>query len=145
MKVRTDIAELLRAGLSDDATAKRLHCCRKTVAATRAALRLPKTPPGSQQLPLADLIAARTEPVEGGHLRWTGTVNASGTPVLNYQGQGPRSAHRLVFINRHGREPVGKVRTGCAYPGCVHEDHVEDRPMRERNRATFAAIFGRSP
>ena len=145
MKIRADVAELLRAGLSDDAVAKRLHCCRKTVAATRAALRLPKTPPGSQQRSLADLIAARTEPVEGGHLRWIGTVKASGTAVLNYQGQGPRSAHRLVFINRYGREPVGKVRTGCDYPGCVHPDHVEDQPMRERNRKAFAAIFGGLP
>lgn len=142
MKIRTDIAELLRAGLPDQVISKRLRCDRKTVAAARAALHLPKTPPGSQQRSLADLIAARTEPVDGGHLRWTGTVNASNTAVLNYQGQGPRSVHRLVFINRYGREPVGKVRTGCDYPGCVHPDHVEDQPMRERNRATFNAIFG---
>jgi hypothetical protein len=144
VKIRADIAELLRAGLPDRVISKRLRCDRKTVAAARAALRLPKTPPGSRQRPLADLLAARTEPVEGGHMRWTGTVNNAGSPVLN-RGEGPRSVHRLVFIARHGSEPVGKVRTGCDYPGCVHEDHVEDQPMRERNRDTYAAIFGSLP
>lgn len=142
MKIRTDIADLLHAGLPDQVISKQLRCDRKTVAAARAALHLPKTPPGSKQRPLADLLAARTEPVEGGHMRWTGTVNNAGSPVLNYRDEGPRSVHRLVFIARHGREPVGKVRTGCDYPGCVHEDHVEDQPMRERNRNTFNAIFG---
>lgn len=144
MKIRADIADMLRAGLPNQTIAARLRCDRKAVAKTRSALGLPKTPPGSRGRPLADLIAARTEPVEGGHMRWTGTLNSAGSPVLNYRGA-PKSVHRLVFINRHGREPVGKVRTGCDYPGCVHPDHVEDRPMRERNRATYAAIFGRSP
>lgn len=143
MKVRTDIAELLCAGLPNETIATQLHCCRKTVAAARAALRLPNTPPGSRGRPLADLIAARTEAVEGGHVRWTGHVT-DGTPVLNYQGT-PRSAARLVFLLRYGREPIGNVLPGCAHPGCVAPDHIEDRPMRERNRKTYAAIFGRSP
>lgn len=144
MKIRADIAELLRQGLTNAAIARQLRCDRKTVAATRAALRLPMTPPGSEQRPLADLIAARTELVDGGHMRWTGTVNDTGTAVLNYLGA-PKTAARLVFLLRYGRQPVGQVKTGCDYPGCVHPDHVEDRPMRERNRATYAAIFGRSP
>lgn len=144
MKIRADIAELLHTGNSDSAIARQLRCDRKAVARARAALGLPKTPHG-RPTPLADLIAARTEPVEGGHVRWTGTTNVSGTPVLNYRGEGPRSVHRLVFIVRYGREPVGKVRAACGYPRCLAMDHVEDQPMRERNRATYAAIFGRSP
>lgn len=145
MKIRTDIAELLRAGLPNATIAAQLRCDRARVAATRAALRLPKTPPGSKGRPLPELLAARSEPIDGGHMRWTGYTNSSGSPVLNYQGAGPRSVPRLVFIVRHGREPVGKARSGCDYPGCVHPDHVEDQPMRERNRQTFDAIFGQSP
>jgi hypothetical protein len=142
MKIRADIAELLHDGLPNERIAARLRVDRKKVAATRAALRLPKTPPGGRARPLPDLLAERSQPVDGGHMRWTGYVNPSGCPVLNYQDQGPRSAFRLVFLVRHGREPVGKAKAGCGYPGCVQPDHIDDQPMRERNRQTLAAIFG---
>lgn len=41
MKVRADIAALIRAGHSDASIAHRLHCSRSTVWETRRALRLP--------------------------------------------------------------------------------------------------------
>lgn len=41
MKIRTDIADLIRAGHTNASIAKRLHCDRGTVARTRRALQLP--------------------------------------------------------------------------------------------------------
>jgi hypothetical protein len=49
-----------------------------------------------------------------------------------------RTAYRIAFQIRHGREPVGYVKPGCEFDGCVHPDHVEDQPMRDQ----YAAIFG---
>jgi hypothetical protein len=49
-----------------------------------------------------------------------------------------RTAYRIAFQIRWGREPVGYVKPGCEYDGCVHPEHVEDQPMREQ----YAAIFG---
>lgn len=41
MKVRADIAALIRDGHTNASIARRLHCCRTVVAETRRALRLP--------------------------------------------------------------------------------------------------------
>lgn len=43
MKIRADIAALIRAGHTNASIAKRLHCGPSTVANTRRALRLPAT------------------------------------------------------------------------------------------------------
>lgn len=144
MKIRTDVAALVRAGLNNSAIARQLHCDRRAPAAVRAELGLPPSPVGGQNLPLTDRIAAHTQLVDGGHALWTGITTQSGTPVLKYRGTN-RSVYQLVFIARYGREPVGNVRTACGYPRCLAPDHVEDRPMREKTRATYTAIFGRAP
>jgi Homeodomain-like domain len=141
VKIRADIAELLQQGMSDLAISQRLGCDRRTAAKARKALGLPKTPGGSKPQPLADLVDARTEPVPGGHRRWTGHLNSTGTPVVHYQGR-PQTAARLVFRLHHGRNPVGNVRAGCDYEGCIEGAHLDDRSMRERTRKAYAAIFG---
>lgn len=41
MNVRADIAALIREGHTNASIARRLHCCRTTVAETRRALNLP--------------------------------------------------------------------------------------------------------
>ena len=149
MKIRTDIADMLRAGNSDTAIARRLHVDAKGVSAARTALGLPKAKSGRKPAATPEeLFWRRTQAVDGGHLLWTGYLNNGGAegacPVLRHDGR-LLTAYRIAFRIRHGREPIGNVHTGCDYSGCVHPDHVEDRPMRERNRKAYAAIFGRSP
>ncbi len=144
MKISADVAELLRAGLSNAETARRLKCDPHKVSLARHFLRIPNVPTGPQPQPLQELIDARTRPVGDGHTEWTGFVHPSGVPTLYHRGRN-ETAHRVVFRLRYGREPVGKVFPTCEYPRCLTPDHIEDRPMRERNQRTFDAIFGRSP
>ncbi|WP_157164401.1 hypothetical protein [Streptomyces typhae] len=84
-----------------------------------------------------------TEPVDGGHLRWTGYV-AHGVPTVCHAGSA-YSAYRISFRLHHGREPVGRAMPTCGKDGCLAGDHLADRPMREANRRAdkaYAAIFG---
>lgn len=131
------ITELLHAGVSNHDIATEIGIDRRTVAARRAALGLPdaRTIKGSSGL--EDLFWRRVEPVEGGHLAWTGHRNNTGVPVVHTTGR-MYTAGRIAFRIRWGREPVGRVKSGCEYDGCVHPEHVDDQPMREQ----YAAIFG---
>lgn len=142
MKIRADVAELLRAGLSDHEVAARLHVCERTASAARTALGLPlhKSGPRSASSP-QDSFRQRTRPVPGGHLEWTGYRTNCGTPFFRWMKQG-YTAGRIAFVMQHGREPVGKALPGCGYPQCVAPDHMQDRPMRDRLDAQYAAIFG---
>lgn len=81
-----------------------------------------------------DAFEQRTDPVEGGHLRWTGATGARGTPVVAYRGQ-VETAYRLAFRWHHGREPQGNVRPTCDYPRCVAGEHLADRALREGGTA----------
>lgn len=137
MKIRADIAELLHAGHSDREIARRLHTCTSTVARARTALGLPKTKTGPKLPPLEDAFLARTRPIAGGHLEWRGARNNTGVPVMR-RGQRIKSAYRLAFFLRTGREPDGPVRPDCGYRGCVAPAHVDDAA----GRARYAAIFG---
>ena len=83
---------------------------------------------------------ARTEPVEGGHLRWTGATS-HGTPTVRFNG-GSHSAYRVAFRLQHDREPQGRVTATCDMPGCVSGWHVADQPMRNQTDALCEAIFG---
>ncbi|MBL1100106.1 hypothetical protein [Streptomyces coffeae] len=141
MKIRADIAELLHAGHRDNAIAKQLGACPKTIARARAALGLPQNPPGR---PVYNTLEAawhaHTEPADSGHLLWTGTVN-SGVPVIRYKGQ-RHSAYLIAYRIGHSRDPKGRCRPDCGRPGCVAPSHVDDGPGRARTRALLAAIFG---
>lgn len=142
MIIRADVADLLRAGHSNAAIARQTGIDPQTAASARVALGLPKHRPGrTPATSVEELFRARAKQAEGGHLAWTGTRTYDGTPVVRYSGH-LQSAYRIAFTIRHGRDPEGHVRPGCDHDGCVHPDHVEDRPMRQRNRAAFAAIFG---
>lgn len=141
MKVRTDVADMLRAGATTTAIMATLHVGHATVVRARDVLGVPGNPRGGRPLlPVPDLFHARTEPVEGGHLRWTGHFQ-KGVPVLGRQGR-VLTAYRIAFELGHGRAPVGHVRPGCGTPCCVAPDHVQDRPMRQQLDAQYAAIFG---
>ena len=150
MKVRADVAELLRAGqLSQAEIARRLHVAPITVQRTREALGLPAPVPGRKPPRHSTKEAAfwaHTEPVEGGHLKWTGRIE-NDVPLLRYCGT-QESAYRIAFRLHHGREPVGKVRSLCEEPHCVAGSCVADRPMREATRradAAYEQIFGGPP
>lgn len=138
--LRPDIVNLLHAGLSDRAIGRQLRCDPRTVSRTRATLGLPQVRcyanPASS---IEELFWERVEPVEGGHLRWTG-YRGDGTPRLTWGGR-LHTAYRIAFRIRTGREPVGYVLPGCEYPRCVAPRCVADAVERERTRRVLAAIF----
>lgn len=82
----------------------------------------------------------RTQPVDGGHVLWTGTTS-HGTPALQWRGK-PASPYRLAFRLHYGREPEGYVTAACDVPLCVAGPCMQDRPMRKQTDALFASIFG---
>jgi hypothetical protein len=122
-------------------TAARAHVSHKTVSAARNILDIPKCRPGTKpQLSLERAFADRTRATAGGHMEWAGQYDGP-CPVFRFNGR-RYTAYRAAFVVGHGREPVGFVKTGCEREGCVAPAHVEDRPMREKNRKAYAAIFG---
>ena len=86
MKVRADIAAMLRDGHTDTYITAHAHVTHTTVAAARAALRIPKCRPG-QRSPdsLEQVLQARTRPA-GIHLEWTGQYLRK-TPIARYRGR----------------------------------------------------------
>ncbi|MFE0039393.1 hypothetical protein [Streptomyces sp. NPDC059015] len=135
---RAAIVELLHAGLSDKAIARQLHIGRPRVRDLRAELDIPKCPPGYKPAAsVDDVFWRRAQPTDDGHLTWPGLDLARGS-YINHAGR-KQSVHRIAFRIGNGREPVGKVRTGCGTPGCIHPRHVDDQPMRDQYRAIFAA------
>lgn len=141
MKIRTDVADMLRNGASTTEIMDTLHVGQRTVVAARTALGMPAPRRGGRPLrSIPELFHAHTEPVDGGHLRWTGYLQ-KGVPLLGRRG-GNLTVYRVAFELKHGRKPVGQVRATCGYPRCVAPDHVQDRPMRDQLDAQYSAIFG---
>ncbi|MER5559657.1 helix-turn-helix domain-containing protein [Streptomyces sp. NPDC002506] len=144
MKVRHDVVDLLRAGIPQVEIARRLHISATTVYRIRQAIGLPSPGRGHRCMPsLDEAFHARSVPVENGHRKWIGR-HSRGMPTFIHDGR-DLSAYRVAFRLRWQREPVGKALPSCEFKGCVALDHVEDRPMRDKNRATYAAIFGGLP
>ncbi|MFJ1695731.1 hypothetical protein ACIOHC_11355 [Streptomyces sp. NPDC088252] len=142
MEIRSDVADMLRAGHSDREIARRLHVDDKAVAAARKVLGLPRHKTGIKAASSPqDLFRQRTRPVDGGHLEWTGYRTNDGTPFFRWDRCG-FTAGRVAFVMQHGRAPVGHVRPGCSYPGCVAPGHMEDQPMRDQLKKQLAGIFG---
>lgn len=146
MKVRADIAELLRQGVPQMQIARQLHVAPTTVQKTREALGLPAPRCGRRHTyaSLEDAFRHGAEPTEDGHVHWTGYRDKDGTPRVCYRQQ-PQAAPRVAFLLHHGREPVGKALPTCGVKGCIAGAHLADRPMREANQRAdkaFTAIFG---
>ncbi|MFF9124388.1 helix-turn-helix domain-containing protein [Streptomyces sp. NPDC014889] len=149
MKVRADVAELLKTGKPERQIAQELGIDRATVRRTREALGLPAPRRGkrSKYPSLVDVLRGNSEPLDDEHVRWTGYRDArSNTPLVLHGGQripAPRAAFQLHY----GREPVGKPLPTCGMHGCIAGEHLADRPMREANARVdvlFDAIFGGS-
>ncbi|MFH8717280.1 hypothetical protein [Streptomyces zaomyceticus] len=137
MKIRTDIADLLRAGHSVGEIVSTLKVDAITVRAARQALGIPPRKPGPAPENIEVTFRRRAQATPDGHLIWTGASYA-----LSTLDGASLSALRYAFRQRYGRAPVGHVRPGCGTPRCVHPNHVEDQPMREELATQLAAIFG---
>jgi hypothetical protein len=135
---RADIVALLAEGRSDRYIVKALHTSQPRVARFRAELGIPR--PKRTALPLEEAWKARTQQTDDGHLAWTGGLR-EGVPVFKHDGE-EYSARRLAFRLANGREPEGRVKTGCGWLPCVKPEHVEDQPMRDALRTQYTAIFG---
>ncbi|NUS79116.1 MAG: hypothetical protein HOV70_23350 [Streptomyces sp.] len=145
MKVRADIAELLRAGTPHIEIARQLHVRRDTIRETHKALRLPAPirGGGSPHPSIEDAYRAHAVPAHDGHVRWTGNVDGT-KPIVHHSGR-HTTASRVAFLIHHGRAPEGRLRRTCELPGCVAGAHYADRRVREANQRAdraFAAIFG---
>jgi hypothetical protein len=137
MTVRPDIAELLAAGYGDRTIARQLGVTIRYVEHARATLGIPAGRPGPKTAGTPeDLFWRRAQPTPDGHLIWPAYSPRNGAHVKH--GGSRHSVHRIAFRLGHGREPVGRVETGCGRTGCVHPRHVEDQPMRNQ----YTAIFG---
>lgn len=133
MKVRADIAELLRAGHSDAAIARQLHVDKKTAAKGRATLGLPKSKPGKKPAASSeDLFWRRVKPTDDGHMEWTG-FSSAGTPCLRHGGRN-QTAYRIAYRIANGRGPEGQALPSCGREHCVKPGHHEDRADREKRQ-----------
>ncbi|MFB7589328.1 hypothetical protein [Streptomyces sp. NPDC056169] len=130
---RAVIADMLTAGHSISEILRTHKVSPDRVRAVRDDLGIPPHPPGAKPEPIEQTFRRRAIPTADGHLVWPTTDYH----IKTVEG-GSLSATRYAFQQRHGRPPVGKVLPGCGTARCVHPDHVEDRPMRDR----YAAIFG---
>ncbi|MEU2062874.1 hypothetical protein [Streptomyces sp. NPDC013455] len=139
MKVRADIAELLRAGHSNRAIARQLNVDAKTAAAARAVLGLPKAKSGYRGAATPeDLFWRRVRPVDGGHMEWTG-FNVCGTPSLRHGGRN-LTAYPIAYRIAHGRAPEGQALPSCGRDHCVKPGHHADRADRVRAQDRAAVV-----
>ncbi|MFF1792641.1 hypothetical protein ACFVXQ_00110 [Kitasatospora sp. NPDC058263] len=138
---RARLVELATAGRSTSSIATELHMDRRAVRQLRAEAGIPALPGGTPQpLTVEEKWQARTQPLDGGHLGWTGeTATGSGTPVMRHSGT-TYTAGRIAYRIQHGQDPAGYARPGCGQPGCVAPDHQVDtgatRPARQ-HRARY--------
>lgn len=131
------IRELLLAGHSNKAIARRLNLRAERAQAIREELGLAAHKPGPKPAGShEDAFWRRAVPTGDGHLLWP---NPTRDVRTGHEGR-KETAGRIAFRIRHRREPVGKVLPDCGQPGCVHPDHVADQPMRN----TYRAIFGKA-
>lgn len=132
---------LIRGGLTNTVIAQRLRVRHSTVSEVRKSMGVDpggRTPAGT----LEDAYWARTRPVDGGHLVWTGLRNNQrGVPLIRYAGR-LHSARRVAFRVHYGREPEGVVLAVCDVPRCVAGRCLDDEAARRRTRAQLAAMLG---
>ncbi|MEE4540956.1 hypothetical protein V2S66_03110 [Streptomyces sp. V4-01] len=137
---RTEIVTLIQQGSSNSAIARELHCDKARAARIRRELGLPNAV--RQPLTLEEKWAARTRPLDGGHLEWLGEhVGKSGTPVMHYR-EVSYTATAIAFRIRTGRNPVGYAIAECGHHHCVAPAHVEDDPGRQKAREQLRYLTG---
>lgn len=136
-----EIRDLINQGRSTSAIVRELHVDKVAVRRIREEMGVPS--PALQPLTLEEKWATFTEPVEGGHLRWTGSRGTcSGTPLLRYR-EKTYTAGAIAYRQRTGRDPVGQVRAECDMTQCVAPAHVEDEPGRKQLREQLRYLLGK--
>lgn len=135
---RADILRLLGEGHSNKYVGRMLHASPRRIGQIRREEGLPPTE-RAQALTVEQKWASRVQPVEDGHVRWTGALRGS-TPNLVSRNR-HYSARRVAFRIGHGREPVGRVVPGCGVSWCVAPEHATDAVVR-RADAAYRRIFG---
>ncbi|GGT43596.1 helix-turn-helix domain-containing protein [Streptomyces purpureus] len=137
---RAQIVLLLNEGLNNQAIARQLRCDKHRVAAIRREEGIPNVQ--RQPLTVEEKWAARTRPVDGGHLEWTGERGKSaGTPVMRYSGQSYSPA-AIAFRIQHGRAPQGYAFAECGFRHCVAPEHVDDETTRMQTREQLRYLTG---
>lgn len=129
-------ALLAKEEVSNRSVARRLGVSDRRVDEVRKRIGLPTYVRGrrSPYRSWEEAFTQQSEPVEGGHRRWTGTRERAGTPVVRHRAS-IQTAYRVAFRLHYGREPEGYVTQSCGIPGCVAGGHQLDRIMREAQRA----------
>ncbi|WP_406178101.1 hypothetical protein [Streptomyces canus] len=127
---------LAKEDVSNRAVAQRLGISDRRVDEVRKRIGLPSYVRGRRAVYRSwkEAFTAQSEPVEGGHRRWTGTREKGGTPVVRHR-TSIQTAYRVAFRLHHGREPDGYLSRSCEIPGCVAGEHQLDRVMREARMA----------
>lgn len=138
---REEIARALRTGISDSAVARHLRCDRHRVTDIRKSNGYPRM--SLQTLTLEEKWWSHTLAHPGGHLEWTGSHAASGTPIIRYRGE-TYTAARIAYRIRHGRDPEGYARAECGVPHCVAPADVDDLAGRQRTREQLRYLVGHS-
>jgi hypothetical protein len=135
--VRRDIETLLRQDTPTMRIASQLHVGVATVQRVRQELGLPapRSGPRARYGSLEEVLRANTTLTDGGHARWTGTVDSGrGTPYVRLHKRRVPAA-RVAFELHHGRPPAGQVRSdGCTVDGCLAGAHLTDQLKREADR-----------
>ncbi|MEV6536949.1 hypothetical protein AB0M86_46640 [Streptomyces sp. NPDC051639] len=140
------LADLFREGATNRAAALTLGIDRQTAGRYRDTLGFgpaPKRPAYNRSsLTIEQKFITHTQPVEGGHLEWTGRrTRSNGTPMFTHR-ERSYTARSIAFRIATGRAPDGYVTAECDNPECVAPAHVEDEPGRTRIRAQLAAVLG---
>lgn len=139
---RNDIIAMLRDGHSNNRIMRELRCDKQRVIRIRAELGLPTFIRPEQTRTLEEKWALFTQPIDGGHLEWTGTRGtASDTPVLSYKEQ-LYTAASIAFTIKYGRKPDGYVKAECGLKHCVAPEHVEDEAGRQQLREQLRYLTG---
>ncbi|MCM1977170.1 hypothetical protein [Streptomyces sp. G1] len=151
MKVREDIAELLKAGeLTQIEIARRLGVDRATVRKTRKALGMPAPRLGQRPThgSLEEAFRAHIEPGEDGHVWWTGyRERRSGLAIVLHRKERV-PVPKLAFRLHYGRDAVGRITHACGERTCHAGAHLADDIIRAANRradSAFERIFGGPP
>ncbi|MEV8392654.1 MULTISPECIES: WhiB family transcriptional regulator [unclassified Streptomyces] len=134
------VEALLRDGLTNGDTGKRVGLSGESVALIRRALDIPaRTTPRPTYPSARAAFNALAAPLgTRGHIVWKG-------PEYIRIGPERYSPRRVGFEVTHGRRPQGRLMPSCEHKGCIAGGHATDQTLRDarpRSRRRSAARRG---